>query len=169
MTIKSKYAIRLIGILFGIISLYWLFKIGYHVIFYKSTGGLDNNTFGYPKDYWEVLTPFVFWLIIFIGGLGIVKTNKTGLIIGLIATMLSGILSLICSIFISIHKSGTLTNIIVNGEARNMTFSEKWNLIYSEPLQYIFISLFLISVTILIIRKLKQINKNQPPTRRYSA
>lgn len=164
--LKNSYIFKIIGSLIGLISIYWLVKTGHHVIFYKSTGGLDTGVFGYPKEYWQILIVFIFWIVIFLGGLGIIWTNRIGLTIGLISMILIGITSITYFIFLSSQKFQYSTKLIIDGNEREMTLIEKWKIIYSEPVQYMLTSLLIIFVLILILKKLRLIKldlKNTSP------
>lgn len=155
---SDRYIYKVIGGLISLISIYWLLKAGYHVIFYKSTGGLEKGVFGYPKEFWEVLVVFIFWIILLLGGLGIVKTNKSGLLIGLISLILSGLISVVYTIFLSSHRLKYSAYLTVGGVEREMTLSEKWEAIYFEPFKYILISIFIVIIFVMILKKMRLIN-----------
>jgi len=122
---------------------------------YENTGGHDDITFGHPKKYSEIVLTFLFWLLQILGGIGLFITNNTGLKFGLISNLIAGIFTLIYSIFISNHKLNYTTKISTNGIEKEMLTFEKWKLIYSEPLLYISMTMFLFYITFLIIKRLK--------------
>ena len=120
---------------------------------------------GYPKNYSEIVLSFLFWLLQIIGGIGILRTNKTGLKTGLISVLTAGIFAFTYSIFILSLKMNYSSKIYVNGIEKEMLISEKWNFIYSEPTLIIFLTLIMFFVILLIIKKLRIIkNETKKPT-----
>ncbi|MEM6844766.1 MAG: hypothetical protein AAF632_21305, partial [Bacteroidota bacterium] len=134
---------------------YWITNQGYHLINYDQTLGYDKLTFGYGIPYYEIVLKFIFWFIIFVSGLGLIKTNKLGLQLGLIGISISG---LICLTYASVVTSKRLNHsrtLLINQTEREMTISEKWEYIYLQPTKYW--ALFGLILTILTLIRLRQI------------
>jgi hypothetical protein len=156
---NNRITYKIIGILIILISSYWVLKTGYHLINYENTGGLDNNVLGNPKKYSEIVLTFLFWLLQIIGGIGILIINKNGLKTGLISILTAGIFALIYSVFITSEKLNYSSKISVNGIEKEMLISEKWNFIYSEPISIISLTIILLFITFLIIKRLRILKK----------
>ena len=161
---NNRITYKIIGILIILISSYWILKTGYHLINYESTGGLDKNVMGNPKNYSEIILIFIFWLLQIVGGIGILRINKIGLKSGLISVLTAGIFAFIYSVFITSQKLNYSSKISVNGIEKEMLISEKWNFIYSEPISIISLTIILFYITFLIIKRLRIIKKGNEKT-----
>ena len=159
--VQRKSTYRILGLIIILISTFWLIKSGYHLIFYSQSGGLEKGQFSYPKDFWEVFIAFLFWIIMLIGGIGISKNHRFGLKIGLFSLLIGFLISMIYTIFIGTHRLKYVTT-ITNGEiTREMTFKEKWNIIYSKPIGYALITLSLLVIMIFIYNNLRKLKAHK--------
>ncbi|PZX56097.1 hypothetical protein LV84_02465 [Algoriphagus ratkowskyi] len=143
-----KKVIQLIGVIFLLIGGYFAVKTGYHLLNYELTGGLNPETFGYARPYWEIVVEFLFWLTVIIGGLGFLTSKKLGLKIGrysLIVPILTSLVFLVISVYKRLDYSNSL---MVNNENRKMSLIEQWEYIYSEPIYFagIVMALFIIMI-----------------------
>lgn len=132
--INYRWFYTLVGVMIIAVSSYFLLKSGYQVLFYNETWGLDKYTFGYPRPYLEVVTVFLFWLLLFVGGIGMSTGKRKGLFLGLLAACVALIPSLVY-VLIAAGKVRTYSrSILINNTEREMTNQEKgttFMLIYS--------------------------------------
>ncbi|OHX63781.1 hypothetical protein NH26_24935 [Flammeovirga pacifica] len=154
----------IIGILILVISLYWITNSGYHLIYYDETLGYNQPTFGHGIPYYQIVLKFFFWLIMIFSGIGLIKSNKIGLIIGQIGISISGTICFIYVFLLTFRHINYSTNMVVNSMKHEMTFLEKWELIYSQPVKYWTLLGLIISILIMI-RFRKFSNKTQAHNR----
>jgi len=154
---ERKLFFGIMGTVIAIISFYFLWKVGYHLINYHKTGGLDIGGFGYPKPFIGVLTLFLFWLAMFSGGIGIITDSKFGLLLGLIGLTVS-IIPTIAFLFVEI---GIILNysreLGINNTSREMRILDKWEYIYKNFIYLSCLLFFLMTAIILIYRRRKMI------------
>ncbi|MBD1397587.1 hypothetical protein H9Q13_10450 [Pontibacter sp. JH31] len=162
--INSRRFFILTGVMVIAVSSYFLFKSGYHVLFYNQTWGLDKNTFSYPRPFLEVVTDFAFWLLLFMGGIGIITGKKKGLLLGLLATGAALIPSL-AYVLVAAGKVRTYSrSIMVNSTEREMTNLEKWNYIYADLFFSICLTLMVIATIVIIVKRRKYLEVTKQNT-----
>ncbi len=162
--INSRWVFILTGVLVITVSSYFLFKSGYHVLFYSETWGLDTYTFGYPRPYLEVVTVFLFWLLLFVGGIGISTGKRKGLFLGLLATCVALIPSLVY-VVIAAGKVRTYSrSILINDTEREMTNQEKWDYIYADLFFSICLTLLIIVTIVIIVKRRKYLEATKQNT-----
>ncbi|RDC65587.1 hypothetical protein AHMF7616_04217 [Adhaeribacter pallidiroseus] len=146
------------------ISSYFLFKSGYHILFYNQTWGLANNTFSHPRPFLEVVTVFAFWLLLIMGGVGIITGKRRGLFFGLLATGAALILSL-SYLFVVVGKVRTYSrSIMINNTEREMTNQEVWNYIYADLFFFICLTLMVIATIVIIVKRRKYLEATKQNT-----
>ena len=109
-------------------------------------------TFGYGIPYYQIVFKFMFWLINFIGGLGLIKTSRMGIVLGLVSVTFSGVLCFVYSITLTSKHLNLSRFIFVNQTRREMTNLEKLEIIYLQPVKY-WILFGVIVLTFVIIRR----------------
>lgn len=147
--------ITVLGVLIALLSSYYLYKSGYHVLFYEETGGKDVLTFHFTRSFSEVVVEFVFWIIILLGGVGISTDRRNGLLLGLIATGTALIPSLAYVLVAASKAKNYSRNIGINDGQREMTHLEKWNYIYSDLFFSIGLTLVAIAIIQCIVKRRK--------------
>lgn len=161
--------ITVLGILIALLSSYYLYKSGYHVLFYDKTGGKDLFSFHFTRSFSEVVVEFVFWIIILLGGVGISTDSRIGLLLGLLATGAALIPSLAYVLVAAGKVKSYSRNIGINDVQREMTHLEKWDYIYSGLFFSICLTLAVIAIIVCIVKRrkyLKVTNQNTLPQQR---
>ena len=154
--IKNKRTFQTIGLLISILSIYWLIKTGgYNFIISNGTIGLHKGIFGHPDKPSIIISEFVFWILMLLGGLSIIKGNKLGLKIGLTTTIIGGLVALTRGIIITTHKLRYSDKALVNGTEVQMTIKEKWAIIYFEPTLYLIATTLSVIIIVLLIKRLR--------------
>ncbi|WP_187261783.1 hypothetical protein [Pontibacter beigongshangensis] len=158
------YIIKALGVLIALLSSYYLFKSGYHVLFYKETGGKDVFVFHFTRSFTEVVIAFIFWIIILIGGLGIYTDRRNGLFLGLLATCVALIPSL-AFVLIAAGKVRTYSrSILINNAEREMTNLEKWDYIYADFFFSICLTLLVVATIVIIVKRRKYLEATKQNT-----
>ena len=150
-----KIILRLIGITFIVIGIYYSYNSGYHLANYDTTSGLEPGAFSQSRSYWEIVVEFILWLTVISTGVGLIISTRIGL--------KTAIYSLICPTLIAgtffiaelSKKSNYSTTMMVNTERREMNLSEQWKYIYSEPTYLAVLTIALITIYLLIKKQLK--------------
>ncbi|KXX69459.1 hypothetical protein AVL50_19095 [Flammeovirga sp. SJP92] len=155
-----------IGISILVISLYWITNSGYHLIYYDETLGYNQPTFGHGIPYYQIVLKFLFWLIMFFSGIGLIKSNNIGLLFGQIGISIAGIICFIYVLLLTFKHSSYSTTMVVNSMKSEMTFLEKWEFIYSQPVKYW--TLLGLIISILIMIRFRKLSNKTPAHRRES-
>lgn len=141
-----KYLVKLLGVTLIAIGGYYVYKTGYHLIYYELTTGLEAGTFGYPRPYWEITLEFIFWLTIIAGGIGFYSHNKTGIKFGIYSLIIPIFLSTLSLLVVVSKKLDYSTTMMVNAEKREMSVLEQWEYIYLEPIKLAFLLFLLVFI-----------------------
>ena len=156
--------IKVLGVLIALLSSYYLYKSGYHVLFYKETGGKDVFVYHFTRSFTEVVIEFIFWIIILIGGLGISTDSRKGLFLGLLAKCVALIPSLAYVIIAAGRVRPYSRSILINNTERDMTNLEKWNYIYSDFFFSICLTLLVVSTIVIIVKRRKYLEATKQNT-----
>lgn len=147
--------LKLIGLIFLAVGGYYLYRVGFYLINYDLTLGIDPAKGGHGRPYWEVLAEFIFWLTLAIGGLGIYRSKGIGLRFGLFSVVTATVVILLHLIVAISSKSKYSKILIVNKEERVMTAMDQWNYIYKEPVSLAVLTVVAFLVIVLLWRQIK--------------
>lgn len=77
---SMDFLFRTVGILMIVVSSFYLWNSVYHLFNYENTASLNEGVFGHGRSFFEVAAVFLFWLLSFIGGIGVYINRRTGLV-----------------------------------------------------------------------------------------
>ena len=158
----------IVGITITLIAIYFLANLGYHLIFYKYTWGLEEKVFGYPKSYSGILIKFVYSILLIISGISFLTKNIRLMKFAKII-ICSGILISLAYLIFSLNHYLKYEPIVVIGNTEvEMNLKQKFNIIYKIPIFSFIIFISQISFLILLNIKIKLIKKHISFNERYA-
>ncbi|MBU2914858.1 hypothetical protein [Reichenbachiella agariperforans] len=150
-----KVILRLIGVTFIAIGIYYGYKSGYHLVNYGITSGLEPGTFSQGRPYWEIVVEFVLWLAVISTGVGLINSTRIGLKTAIYSLILPTLIAGLFFVAELSKKSNYSTTMMVNTERREMNLVEQWKYIYSEPTYLAILTIVLIAIFLLTNKQLK--------------
>ncbi|AHM59224.1 hypothetical protein D770_04785 [Flammeovirgaceae bacterium 311] len=154
---RVDFLYRSIGIMMMLVSSVHLWDSAYHFFNYENTGGLDEGKFGYGRPFYQVTAVFLFWLLTFIGGIGVYTNRFTGLLIGIFPLVIGFLGSLLYLVVLSSRHLQYSATMVVNDVETEMTSTEQWLYIYKDPLLWLCLTISLLLLVRLVYKRLRAV------------